>query len=328
MAASIGTTAFHRNLLGLFGRCIRSDSGWIIRYSRVAPPDVLHTSNVPAEIVEFYHKKCLNIDPFSLYWKNHGRPGVLTLAELKNTGPESILYTKIFTAAANISDEIGMFFSTVGHCCFGVFLEREKGVFTPSDIRRANLIFPALEGFHKSHLGQLFNNLRRNDAPEAMKLIRSPSSIRDRHNLEVFATDSWRTALASDPTIGPLIETVKPDESVQTLLTRDYLLRTESFDRDFPLAPGGRIFTLESKPSPTIAPINYQATAALLQSLTPRERGVLTMVMKGESTARIAQTLRISKGTVKNCKIRIYRKADVNSERDLVRSLGQFFPSP
>lgn len=328
LAASIGTDGFHRNLLSLFGRCIRSDSAWIIRYSRVAPPDVLYTSNVPDEIVRFYNKKCLHIDPFSIYWKEHGRPGVLTLTELTNSGPESVLYTKIFTAAAKISDEIGMFFSTVGHCCFGIFLEREKGGFTPADIRRANLIFPALEGFHKSHLGHLFNNLRRTDVSKADDLIRRPTSIRDRHGVEVYANDSWKSAVAADTSINPMLETIEPDASVQTLCTRGYLLRTETFDRDFPLAPGGRIFTLEPKAASTAAPVDYEAAAAVLQALTPRERGILSLIMQGENTGQIAQKLKISKGTIKNCKLRIYRKADVSSERYLVKKFVQFFPAP
>jgi len=49
--------------------------------------------------------------------------------------------------------------------------------------------------------------------------------------------------------------------------------------------------------------------------------------MKGQATGQIAQALGISKGTIKNCKLRIYRKALVSSERDLVKKLTPFFPS-
>ena len=326
LAASIGTDSFHRNLLGLLARCIQTDSGWIIRYSRVAPPDVLHTSNVPDEIVNFYNKKCLYIDPFSLHWKTFGRSGVSTLAELTNTGQESALYSKIFTEAANISDEMGVFFSTVGHCCLAVFLEREKGFFTPADVQHAKLILPALEGFHRSHLGHLFNNLRCNDASKAAELIVRPTLIRDRHGVEVFANEAWKAALTSDVSINPMLETIEGNEDFQTLSTRDFLLRTESFDRNFPLAPGGRIFTLEPKAASASMPVDYQAAAAVLQALTPRERGVLSLIMQGDNTGQIAQKLNISKGAIKNCKLRIYRKADVSSERYLVKRFGQLFP--
>lgn len=326
LAASIGTDSFHPNLLGLLSRCVQTDSGWIILYSRVAPPDVLYTENVARETVNFYNKKCLSIDPFSLFWRKFGRSGARTLAELTSTGQESELYAKIFTEAAKICDEMGVFFSTVGHCCLGVFLERERGFFTPADLQRVNLIFPALEGIHRSHLGHLFNNLRCNDASKAAELILRPTLIRDRHGAEVFANEAWTAALAFDTSIPAILQTVADNEQIQTLSTREFLLRTESFDRNFSLAPGGRIFTLEPKSVSASQPIDYDATAALLQALTPRERGILSLIMQGENTGQIAQKLNISKGTIKNCKLRIYRKADVSSERYLVKKFGPLFP--
>ena len=72
---------------------------------------------------------------------------------------------------------------------------------------------------------------------------------------------------------------------------------------------------------------SYQAAADILTALTPRERDILTLTMKGQATGDIAQILKISKGTIKNCKIRIYRKVDVTSERDLIKKFSPFFPS-
>ena len=46
--------------------------------------------------------------------------------------------------------------------------------------------------------------------------------------------------------------------------------------------------------------------------------------MNGRTTGQIAQTLKISKGVIKNYKQRIYRKVNVDSERALVR---KFSPS-
>ncbi|SFL65416.1 regulatory protein, luxR family [Methylorubrum salsuginis] len=330
VAASIGSDSFHRKLLHLAGLCIRHDSSWIIRYSRVAPPDVLYTSSVPDEIVAFYDEKGQYLDPFSARWKRNGQPGVVTLSEIAAEGPEAILYTKIFTPTANIADEIGMFFSTVGHCCFGLFLEREKGSFSKADIARAKLIFPALEGYHRSHLGQLFNQLR-TGGPGVSEVVTRPTLIRDRHAVEVFSNASWREAVAADGSILPLIAALDGAEGLTTLQGRDYLLKSEPFDRDFPLAPGGRIFTLEAKRDlGTAAPadsVEYRAAAQILQALTPRERDILTLTMKGQATGQIAQGLAISKGTIKNCKLRIYRKAEVTSERDLVKKFSPFFPS-
>ena len=138
VAMSIGNDTFHRELIELFGSTIKHNSSWIMRYSRFAPPDVLYTHNVSDEIVQLYTRECFSIDPFSNHWKIRGTPGVLTLSSLKAENVEFIIYSKIFGGAANISDEMAMFFTTVGHCCLGLFLVRENGTFSPTDVNGRN----------------------------------------------------------------------------------------------------------------------------------------------------------------------------------------------
>lgn len=53
-------------------------------------------------------------------------------------------------------------------------------------------------------------------------------------------------------------------------------------------------------------------------NLTPRERDLLHLILQGRCTGEIAQHLGISKGTVKNHRLRLYRKAGVTSERALI----------
>ena len=57
---------------------------------------------------------------------------------------------------------------------------------------------------------------------------------------------------------------------------------------------------------------------ALLPPITPRERDILALILKGHTTGEIAQSLGIGKGTIKNYRLRLYRKANVGSERALV----------
>ena len=84
---------------------------------------------------------------------------------------------------------------------------------------------------------------------------------------------------------------------------------------------------LGPKPAAQDDLVSYREAAAVLVALTPRERDILALAVKGKATGQIAQALEISKGTIKNCKIRIYRKADVTSERDLIKKFSPFFPS-
>jgi hypothetical protein len=84
---------------------------------------------VSDEMVEIYNTQCSDIDSCSQHWKNRGRAGVLTLSQLNSSSIESAIYSKIFLPAANVSNVMGIFFATVGNRCFGLFLERKKGLF-------------------------------------------------------------------------------------------------------------------------------------------------------------------------------------------------------
>ena len=327
LAKSIGTDHFHRELIDVFGAGIRHEASWIIRYSRVAPPDVLYTRNVSDETVQIYNTQCSEIDPFSRHWKNRGSAGVLTLSQLNSSSIESVIYSKIFLPAANVSDEMGMFFPTVGHCCFGLFLERERGHFSKTDVQRAELIFPALEGYHRAHLERLFNDLRYTNATEVKGFIKRPTMIQDRFGVEVYSNDSWNRAVASDASIMSMVGAPFTGPTHKERVLRHFVLKVEVLDKDFSLAPAGRMFVLEPQPPSQDEHDQNNRIADILQIFSPRERQILTLIMKGYNTGQIAQEIQISKGTVKNCRLRIYRKADVSSERALVKKFMLIFRS-
>jgi len=58
--------------------------------------------------------------------------------------------------------------------------------------------------------------------------------------------------------------------------------------------------------------------------LTPRERDILLLTLDGLSTGAIAQRLNIAKGSIKNCRLRIYRKLGVTSEREMISTMMPF----
>ena len=66
-----------------------------------------------------------------------------------------------------------------------------------------------------------------------------------------------------------------------------------------------------------------EATAQMLEKLTPREREVLDHVVAGDRNSDIAQTLGISVRTVEVHKTRLMNKLDVDSVADLVRICAQ-----
>lgn len=322
VAAAIGTEGFHPRLMELFGCTVPHSASWIIRYSRVAPPDVIYTWNVPQQVVDFYVARCSELDPFSAHWKRYEEPGVRTLASFggaKGAAIDPLPYSRLFKAAAKISDELGVFFSTVGHSSLGLFLEREKGRFTDAEIARTRLVFPVLDAFHKTHIGRIFDRLRYAGDANESGLVSRPTLVQDRAGLEIFATPSWRTEAAADPSIGAAVASATGERAIAL---ENFTLKIERFDQYFPLAPSGRMFVLTPR-TETAEPGPPEDRKAPEIAWTSREREIFELVMTGATTGSIAQALAISKGTVKNYRLRIYRKAGVTSDRALVQKFAR-----
>lgn len=63
--------------------------------------------------------------------------------------------------------------------------------------------------------------------------------------------------------------------------------------------------------------------AAATYELTPREREILPLVVRGLDTPTIAQTLGVSDNTVRTHKKSLYRKLDVHSKQELLELMHQ-----
>lgn len=81
-----------------------------------------------------------------------------------------------------------------------------------------------------------------------------------------------------------------------------------------------RVATLESLPAGTEPEVPTDAT----ELLTPRERQVLSLIVRGYSNARIAEALVVESKTVKNHINRIYSKLEISSRYEAITAvLGQ-----
>lgn len=322
VAKSIGSREFHHELVDLFGASIRHESCWIIRFSRAAAPEVLFTHNVAEEVVSTYSHSYSAIDPFSDFWQNQGRAGVIMLSEAKARSERTEAYSRVFLPNANISDEMSVFLPTVANDCYGLFLEREQGQFSRADVERARLVFPALEGCHRAHMGWMFANLHNSSDLELSGLANKPLLIQDRFGTDVYANDAWSDAVAADGAIANLLSEFSAYDNAQTRSLDGYVLKFEALRGDFPLAPHGRLFVLEPHDSSPRFATEISLDIAAPAELTPRERDIFELIMNGRTTGQIAQRLKISKGVIKNYKQRIYRKVNVDSERALVRKFA------
>ena len=321
LARSIGTEPFYERLLSVFGSLIGHDSAWIIRYSRVAAPDVRFTRNVPQHVLDIYESTFFAVDPFFRFWAEITKPGVVLLSDVLTEDNE--LYREGFQIKARFLDEMALFFPVIGHSGLALFVQRSVVPFSDEDRAKAQHIFPALEGIHRAHVGRLFYELRYRSDNADRTLIQAPTLIVDRCGTPAYVSPAWRDAEQKIAELRGVVAAWHHDEQRKALTSLNvgpsHQIRIEAFDRDFPLAPEGFMLILEQAST-----LDAKLAAALQKlDLTSRERDILMLTVQGKTTGEIAQALAISKGTIKNHRLRMYRKLNVTSERAL---LGMLMP--
>jgi DNA-binding CsgD family transcriptional regulator len=227
-AQKIGEAGYELVLLELFGQVVAHDATIVARYSRNAPVDVVFFKGLPPPIVDLFRREYYQTDPFTAWWREAGRPGVV---------PQSLIvpsrrhdpYSSLFQRKAGISDEMALFLPAKSGSSTGLFLERRKGRFTLDEIAAAEIAFPAIAGLYIA-----------------------------------------RCSLAP---------------------------RTEQ---------AGATPEIPARPLPSIS-----------DALSQREREIVDLVLLGYPNSVIARKLSISRGTVRNHRLSIYRKLDITSEREL-----------
>ncbi|MBB2201116.1 helix-turn-helix transcriptional regulator [Gluconacetobacter tumulisoli] len=286
VAASIGVGDFHERLLSLVETLIPHQSSWIISYSSAARPDVLYTAGVPAAVRADYTDAYRDFDPFWRQWQRRPHSGVVTLQTL-DASVKSDIYTTLFQTDAGFADELAVVLPALSGASVTLFLQRSGESFAPAEIEVARRVFPVLEGLHRAHVGRLFVSLRQAAGHAGYEADRLVRPARD--------TAQPMSCRISDPS--------------------GRGARVEPFDADFSIERSGRLYVLERAGAQDASPA---PTSELMRHLTPREREILSLILQGLCTGEIAQALRVGKGTVKNHRMRLYRKAQVSSERALV----------
>lgn len=327
LARAIGTAQFHEHLLAAHGALIRHDSAWIIQYSRHAAPDVRFTAKVPSHVLDLYRAGYYKDDPFYRFWVRAARPGVVRLGQVLPADDRT--YSEGFQTKARFADEMAMIFPVIGHTGIALFLQRAEVPFSADDEAMSRLVFPAFEGFHRAHMGRLFYALRNRTEASERAVITLPTLIIDRTGITVFVNAAWRNAERQTPAIRDTLDaarrqTAYAGDGRAFRVSFDLSMRVETFDDNFPLAPGGRMFVLDSVEPDESTATRLEAALARLHgggAVTPRERDILALMVRGKTTGEIAQALAISKGTIKNHRLRIYRKFNVTSERALMTNL-------
>jgi DNA-binding CsgD family transcriptional regulator len=322
---SIGTPFFHEELICLLEITVATDAFWIIRYTKDASPDVVFTRGVSAHARRVYSTKCARIDPFSAEWQRFGKPGVFTLRNLRSENPACTTYSDIFLRAAEMDDELGVFLPVTTQTCFAVFLEREEGCFLDDEIESLRTVHSAINNFCKSHFDIIFGDTRTADSSVEIAEIQSPTTIFDHAGHHVFSNDGWDKATRGVPMLKQSAAKLALGGDTE-FVSDGWVLRLRRMNSDFPLAPKGSMIVLE-KAAAALSVGKTSGTPNLFSKFTDRERDVLRLMLHGMTNTEISAKLEIGIGTIRNVKLRLYRKSGVSSEGELVSKFMAFSSS-
>jgi DNA-binding CsgD family transcriptional regulator len=318
IARIMGGDEFHVAVARLLGDMLHHDYKVIVRYPLGGLPDILFAQNFGPHLINYYLQHAYDTtDPFYGYWRATGRPGVVPLADALRYARDRDFYPRIYQPKLGISDEVAVMLPGMGGACLGIFLGRRETRFAKADIARVRLVFPCIEGLHRAHIGRLFARLVDGTRPRAAEPFPRPTLIVTRAGDQIYSNRAWRRATRKDPGIAKALVGLAGGRQRRLSLPNGTILHVERFGTDFALAPGGRMFALEPTGVAGDAVETGKRAADDFARLTPRERQIVHLIMEGASAGEMAKRLGLSKGTVKNHRLRIYKKLEVSSERAL-----------
>lgn len=308
----LGTGAFYDALLDILGSAAPHDLAALVRYSRAAPPDLIIPRIEPTEAMRTYYHHYYAFDPFYAHWKNGGETGVYRLRAM-DAGIGRSAYAREFLTAMAIHDEIAVFLPPIGDASPTLILDRAQGNFLAAEVARIRRMFPLLAALHRRHLSIFVTaGVDPGNSPIGPE---RPLRFVDQHGLQVFATQGW-TDRTADPEVATALQTVTARGPCTVHMKGQLALRRTQLPPDFGPAPGGFCDEISpdrqlgSQPAPGLPP-------AMAAALSEREQEVVLLTLKGYPVIEIARRLGLSRGTIKNYRLAIYRKLDITTEREL-----------
>jgi len=307
-SAAIGGETLYDRLLEILAVLVDTDLVSLVRYSSFGAPDLVIPRGIRDEVAAPYNSGLYAFDPFHHYWRTVAQPAVTSLRRLATAELWKSRYALEFMRAARISDEIAVFLPPIGGASPTLILDRAHGRFSAAELARVERVFPLLAGLHNAHLKAIVSPGMIVHAEE------KPLRLIDRSGKELAANLAWQK-LSRDPNGGlseALGELAEPGVT-QVSLPDGRLLIRSCLAADFGAAPGGSCEQVETPAlTRTSAPCD-----AWLAPLTHREREIVLLTLEGHPIASIAKRLGVSRGTIKNHRLRLYQKLDITTEREL-----------
>lgn len=311
---SLGRGDFYDKLLDVLALVAEHDLAALVRYSRSSPPDLILPHVKPTKALEAYGRQFFALDPFYTHWISGGDIGVYRLRAMAADIGRS-RYAREFLSEMAIHDEIAVFLPAIGEASPTLILDRARRPFTDAEVLEARKLFPLLAALHRRHLDVFVST---GSDPETSPLGQGrPLRLIDQHGLTVYASKSWNE-LVDRPSaeLAQALSVVASRGPCVVALPDRRLLRRTRLAPDFGPAPNG--FCDEVSPDPAAGMTSSSGLPpSLSRGLTDREQQVVLLTLQGYPVLEIARKLGLSRGTVKNYRLAIYRKLDITTEREL-----------
>lgn len=285
---------------------------WLaIKYSRFSAPEFVVNTSLNIEAIDEYLSHLYRIDPLLRLVTEDRVPAVVTFSHLQNDDASNDYYDEIFKAG-QILDELTLMLPVIGGGYLAFCFDRENTLFDEKEVSLFRALYPIIASAHAAHmrteflegLGTLFGN-----GKAGVLIIRSDNQI-------IYQNPAWKTLTAEDFEANTLDLILDQPEQI-AIQVQDLIAHWEyTKNISAPTSSVKSVF-LEKKSQGYIqTDVNeffekfYEA-----YNLSPRERQLVEKTLRGYSMPVIAE--RLSLGTVRNYKQRLYTKLDITTEREI-----------
>jgi DNA-binding CsgD family transcriptional regulator len=157
---NIGTPSHVDRLIDLIGTLVPHDRVTVVRYSVTEKPEFVSWRNYSEAMVRKYLDTYYVYDPFYAQWRARQKPGVVRL-----DGKAREPYIAEFLGQSDISDEVGVLLQDGPGWCLGIFLDRKRGRFSETDVKRLKDRFDVFGSLHALDIKNRSPGFKRTSQP-------------------------------------------------------------------------------------------------------------------------------------------------------------------
>ncbi|MEH6442724.1 MAG: helix-turn-helix transcriptional regulator [Oceanospirillaceae bacterium] len=315
----LGKNDFYNEMVKFLANLIDCKRWLVIRYPRYAPPEFIVNNALTQEAINYYNDGLYQLDPLFHITRTSHIDDVLILSRLEEKDSYSAYLEKTMDSA-NIKDEIAILVNGPGQVNIVFTLDNSYENFSDNEVNLIRTALPFISEMHRHHLSLVFSQAIH--AQTTMDNIgqQRAALLEDQEGNIVYKSPDWLDLENQEGKIELLKDKKITNEACGMITYQNkYLVHWETMSESFAVAPRGRMYTLDkvSNDYPSLSFSKMLVDFSKKHKITPREVEIINQVLKGYPNSLIAEKLKVSIGTVKNHRYRLYYKLDITTEREL-----------